>query len=115
MEKFTSIAPILSSSNIEATKAFWLNLGWPLYMEMPGQYAILGDSKIDFHYTAVENISKGMVYIELKNVNELHAEYLAKGAAVSELEDRPYGMREFTINDPDGNVFLFATEISKLA
>jgi uncharacterized glyoxalase superfamily protein PhnB len=51
------------------------------------------------------------VYVFVSDVDALHAELKAKGALVQgEPQDYPYGMRDFSINDPDGNQLSFGME-----
>jgi predicted enzyme related to lactoylglutathione lyase len=46
----------------------------------------------------------GACYVYVDDADALHAELLAKGAAVSGPPvSRPWGLREFTVADPDGN------------
>lgn len=45
------------------------------------------------------------------DVDAFYAEITGRGAtALSPPDDRPYGMRDFDILDPDGNSLCFGTE-----
>ena len=47
-------------------------------------------------------------YVKLTGIDALHAEFLAKGVAMTHpLRTESYGMREFMITDPDGNTLNF--------
>jgi len=55
----------------------------------------------------VENLNKQNEHFEICwfvcNVDQVYSEYKAKGVRIiSELEPKPWGMREFTIEDPNG-------------
>jgi uncharacterized glyoxalase superfamily protein PhnB len=48
------------------------------------------------------------LYIEAPDVDAMHDRLTASGAnIVDPLADRPWGQREFTVADPDGNWFTF--------
>jgi len=50
----------------------------------------------------------------MDEVDALHAEYAAKGVKIiQDLADRPWGMREFGIETPDGHRILFGRELGR--
>ena len=55
-----------------------------------------------------DGVSGGVVFLVVKDVDQLHEELKAKGIAI-ELEptDQSWGNREMYINDPDGNSIRF--------
>jgi len=56
----------------------------------------------------------GAVYVFVTDVNALYQELKSRGArTLNEPKDYPYGMRDFNINDIDGNQLCFGME-SKL-
>jgi uncharacterized glyoxalase superfamily protein PhnB len=59
-------------------------------------------------------IGGGTVAIFCDEVDDYFAEISRRGANVKvSLADRPYGMRDFTVLDPDGNHLNFGCEIPK--
>jgi catechol 2,3-dioxygenase-like lactoylglutathione lyase family enzyme len=51
---------------------------------------------------------EGSMYIFCDEVDEYSQDVIAKGAIISApIEDRDYGMRDFAIRDPDGNMITF--------
>ena len=55
------------------------------------------------------------LYIEAPDLDELHARLEASGVEIVDpIGDRPWGQREFTVADPDGNwlTFWLASEAS---
>ena len=52
-----------------------------------------------------------MAYIRLSDVDAYHLELKGRNLAVSEPQDRPYGMRDFEVVDPDGNRLAFGERI----
>lgn len=51
-------------------------------------------------------------YIEVDDVDALHAEIAARGAACTPPADRPYGMREIVVTTADGHRIVFGQEKS---
>ncbi|HUA53402.1 MAG TPA: VOC family protein [Candidatus Sulfotelmatobacter sp.] len=52
-------------------------------------------------------------YLEVDDVDALHAEIVARGAVATAPRDAPYGMREFLVTTVDGHRFMFAQEIGR--
>ena len=53
-------------------------------------------------------------YVEVDDVDALHAEVIAKGASVTKkLRDEPWGMREFGLRTVDGHRIMFGQPIEK--
>jgi uncharacterized glyoxalase superfamily protein PhnB len=53
------------------------------------------------------------VYLMVEGLDQLHQELSARGAqVVSEPEDQPWGMREFSVRTPDGHRIRFGEPIA---
>jgi catechol 2,3-dioxygenase-like lactoylglutathione lyase family enzyme len=50
-------------------------------------------------------------YLEVDDVDALHAEITARGATCSAPADRPYGMREIVVTTADGHRLVFGEEL----
>ena len=52
-------------------------------------------------------------YFDVKGVEELHAEFRERnGQRVSDLAERPWGNRDFTVEDPDGYRLCFSESVT---
>ncbi len=52
-------------------------------------------------------------WLDVEDVNALHALHLERGAMiVSDIEDKPWGRREYTVRDPNGYYLRFAGDAS---
>jgi catechol 2,3-dioxygenase-like lactoylglutathione lyase family enzyme len=51
-------------------------------------------------------------YIEVDDINALHAEITARGATCSEPANRPHGMREVVVTTVDGHRIVFGQEMT---
>jgi predicted enzyme related to lactoylglutathione lyase len=52
-------------------------------------------------------------YLEVNDVNALHAEITARGAKCSEPQDTHYGMREIVVTTVDGHRIVFGQESNR--
>ena len=109
--------PILPARDLGETRAFYERLGfraagwWPNEF---GGYAILVRGDLSMHFFAFEDISPAQNYAQcywrVKDVDALYAECDAAGLSRSGMprlepvENKPWGMREFAIIDPTGNL-----------
>lgn len=56
------------------------------------------------------------VYVKVNSLNALHAELQHAGARITRpIEATVYGMREFEVTDPDGNVLCFGEDTDPTA
>ena len=63
-----------------------------------------------------ENDGRIDVYFWVEDADALHSEFTNSGAdVVCEPEDQVYGMREFTVRDPDGHVLAFGHDTTGAA
>lgn len=111
MTDFAQAIPVLASLNLEETAAFYqTHLG--CRMELFGDYAIARRDQIEIHFWLcterhiAENTS---CYIRGGQVPALFEEFSARGVPglKGDLSPRPWGMREFYVIDPHGNLLKF--------
>lgn len=105
--------PTLPSRSLPATVAFYARLGFE--SELFGDhYAILTRGDLELHFFAhpdlVPATSHAGCYLRVRDVDRLHAD-LRRAAlpahGIPRMDapgDKPWGMREFAIVDPDGNL-----------
>jgi len=115
--------PILPARDLGETRRFYEALGFRAAGWWPGEfggYAILRRGDLSMHFFAYEDLSPSANYAQcywrVQNVDALHAECQAadlpsSGAPRLEaVEDKPWGMREFAIVDPNGNLVRVGQE-----
>lgn len=84
-----------------------------------GDYAgiLLGSVEIHLSGPSVplrRNSGQGVIYIFCEGVDELYESISSNGAKVIvAISNQEYSMRDFVIEDPDGNLITFGQEISK--
>jgi len=117
--------PILPARDLDETRAFYERLGfhaagwWP---DEFGGYAILRRGDLSMHFFLFEDISPDQNYAQcywrVNDVDGLYAEFHATGLSKSgtprlqPVEDKPWGMREFSVTDPSGNLVRIGRQIA---
>ena len=117
--------PILPSRDLTETRTFYETLGfqaagwWPREF---GGYAILRRGDLSMHFFLFEDISPGENYAQcywrVTDVDALYAEFREVGLSRSgiprlePLGDKNWGMREFSIIDPTGNLVRIGRQIT---
>jgi catechol 2,3-dioxygenase-like lactoylglutathione lyase family enzyme len=102
--------PILASLDLTETLRFYSDqLGFA--GESFGDYAILHHDAMELHFWLAQDRihpEHTACYIRGGQVAALHAEYAARGVPrLWTFEVRPWGMREFHLIDPHGNLLRF--------
>ena len=114
MQQHDIAIPTLPSSSLNDTLAFYQRLGFEGRIHSHGDYAILTRGTIELHFFTHRELqpaeSSAGCYIRVSDVEGIYralasAELPRKGIPRQDvLEDKPWGMREFAIVDPDGNL-----------
>jgi catechol 2,3-dioxygenase-like lactoylglutathione lyase family enzyme len=120
--------PILPARDLEETRAFYERLGfqaagwWPTEF---GGYAILRRGDLSMHFFLFKDISPDQNYAQcywrVKEVDALYTEFHGAGLPrcgtprLEPVEDAPWGMREFSITDPNGNLVRIGQQIASVA
>ena len=115
--KFEGLSPVFPVSDIPSAlifycKALGFELGWT--WGDPPTHASVGRGQIDIMLTLnPSKAGRGDVYVGLKEVDSYFAELQARHVQLGELADRPYGMRDFSVRDSDGNRLVFGESITE--
>jgi uncharacterized glyoxalase superfamily protein PhnB len=114
----TGHATVLHVKDMATALAFYRDkLGFTVTFswEEPPQYICLclGDAAIHLNaYTPPAGPSH--VAIFCKGIDALYTQLVAHGVGITEpIADRPYGMRDFAVTDPDGHRLVFGQGTSE--
>ncbi len=123
--KLESVVPMIAVKDIERSHAFYTEqLGFEpaspadkiaewrwSSLKRDGARIMLSETERghvvpagDEHYFAC------LLYFYPDDVQSLYAEFKAKGLDVTEMETTFYGMREFSLRDPDGHLLSFGRD-----
>jgi len=114
--------PILPSRNLDHTLDFYRRLGFDGFIHSHGGYAILMRGTLELHFFASTEVvpqkSSACCYLRVANVDGVYwdfsrAELSREGIPrQGTLENKPWGMREFSVVDPDGNLLRIGQVLS---
>ena len=112
--QFYQGAPILPVADVPATAAFYERvLG---FRSDPGtattEYAVVWRDNAAVHLSKGEPAPGGVrLFFWVKDVNALHEELVRQGAAIDvPIGTRSYGVRDFSIRDPNGVQLVFGQD-----
>jgi len=111
-----TLIPTLNVLDISSALDFYTQLGFNIDWKYPNEKSVtevglcLGDISVMLSLSESNNIQKQNVYVIIENVESYH-EYLKNSLVqVSELVSSDYGMKDFSVTDPWGNLFTFGEE-----
>jgi uncharacterized glyoxalase superfamily protein PhnB len=105
--KLLSVAPIFQVTNLERaidfyTRAMGFELGWTA--GKPADRASYCRDAVEITVEVERVPARGQAYLQVSGINAYFESVVAAGATVKlPLGDRPYGMRDCRLVDPDGN------------
>ncbi|WP_313316754.1 glyoxalase superfamily protein [Stenotrophomonas sp.] len=112
--RFHSVSPFLGVEDLPAALTFYCDqLGFALAWEWgsPPELAAVCRDEVELTLATRSDAKPGGIsrlYLHIDAVDHYHAQLQAKGVAITvAIADRPYGMRDFSITDPAGNVLCF--------
>jgi uncharacterized glyoxalase superfamily protein PhnB len=117
MQTFSAI-PVLHVANIdEALRFYTAVLGFSEEFRF-GDYAGLRMGEAGLHLTTPGDFRRpvggGTVYLTCDGVDDYHDAIVSRGAhPKSPPTNAGYGMRDFVVDDPDGNQLSFGCEIAQ--
>jgi len=89
------------------------------------KYALLkrGDSLVHLSSHDGDGVFGSLIYVRIEGIEELYKKFITRGinteapdkypSVAIKLTDQSWGMKEFSVRDPDGNKITFGQEISK--
>lgn len=112
--RFELAAPVLAAADLGATLAFYRDvLGFRVDWTWgtPVEMAAVSRDGVELHLSAApegREPPRSRVYCFLRGVDRYAAAVRERGGEIlHEVADQPYGMRDFDIDDPDGNRICF--------
>lgn len=101
--------PVLPSLNFGRTSEYFQKLGFSAHF-YDDTYLIVKRDGAEIHFWKCndESIPKSSsCYLRCQDIDSLHTELSALAIKISPLQDQPWGMREFHLIDPCGNLLKF--------
>lgn len=111
--------PILPARDLQETRTFYEGLGFSTVGWWPdtfGGYAIMQRDGLEMHFFRYPELDPASTYAQcywrVAHVDALYAEILRVGIGASKPEDKPWGMREFALSDPNGTLVRVGQALS---
>lgn len=119
--KALGIASVIHVKDLNQSLPYYINiLGFTTDFQY-GEYIGLKNGNILLHLSSSlepghkKEPGSGHVCIDCDEVDIYYEDLQAKGAKISApLDNRPYGIRDFAVDDPDGNTLVFGKTITFL-
>lgn len=100
--------PVLISRDVDRSEAFYIRLGFEVLRHPGYGYLVMRRGKVEIHMTLLDDshvAENTACYVRVDDVAAWHNDMQKRGGAkLTELEAKPWGMREFALWDPDGNL-----------
>jgi uncharacterized glyoxalase superfamily protein PhnB len=111
---FLSIAPRFVVHDLEQALAFYGQLGFRVTYHDEG-FAIVTRDEVNVHLNHFPDATMqrcSVCWIAVTNSDALYQQYLPTNAVRSPLKAQPWGLKEFSVGDPFGNLVVFAEFLS---
>jgi len=110
--RLTRAVPVLAALDLDGQVAFYRDkLGFALGHVYPDfRYAVMKRDDIELHFYGCDDrhiAENTSCYLRVSAIAALWSEYRKRGVDVRPLETKPWGMMEFEVIDPDGNLLRF--------
>ncbi len=109
-----NVQPQLPVADLDRAVAFHRGLGFDVDVHDGGGHAfVLDGGREVWHLREVADLpdgaSRAALYAHVKDPDTLRDLLASRGLAPTEVATEPWGMREFSVTDPDGNLLRFGT------
>jgi catechol 2,3-dioxygenase-like lactoylglutathione lyase family enzyme len=114
--KFETVTPRLPVADVEKALTFYVDqlgckLGWRWGNPISHGNVCRDSISLDLISMPEGRCGTAMAYIQLSGVDAYFSELKGRNIDLSEPGDRPYGMRDFEVVDPDGNRLAFGEPV----
>lgn len=123
MASITAAAPQLLVETLSDSLAFYeQRLGFSCDFVYEGFYASVSRDRAVIHLKCAPKLAEERAhrrsgehldaYLVVSGVGELHEELVGRGAPITKpLAERPWGTRDFYVEDPDGYILCFSEAV----
>lgn len=99
----TATIPILPSSDLDRTTAFYARAGFADAERFDG-YLVLHHDDVELHFAHHDTVTPSTCFMHVTDATKMWKQLRDLGVdGLGEIADQDYGLREFVLTDPDGN------------
>ena len=102
------VIPILPVRDLEEARAFWSRSGLHVEVYDQGYAFVLDDGEECVHLAVRPSVDPATnlsaCYVHVDDVAAWHGRLADAGLPVTPVRDEPWGMTEFSVRDPSGNL-----------
>lgn len=95
-------------ADLEGSAEFYRSLGFRVQRGGPGYAWVTHQGEEILHLALTDGLdraeNRAAGYLHVQDADRWHSRWSTAGVDVGPIEDRPWEMREFSIEDPDGNL-----------
>lgn len=115
---------VLAVKDLAVSAGYFIDkLGFDRDFAVPGwEFLSFGDFKVmlgecsDAMWARDTGDHSYFAHVLVQNVDEIYEGLISRGAVIlSKIEDKPWGLREFSVVTPDGHRIVFGQEIRRSA
>jgi catechol 2,3-dioxygenase-like lactoylglutathione lyase family enzyme len=100
----TAAIPILPSSDLDRTAAFYARAGFA-ETARHDDYLLLHNDGVELHFARHDTVTASTCFVHVTDARKMWKQLRDLGVdGVGEIADQDYGLREFILADPDGNL-----------
>jgi catechol 2,3-dioxygenase-like lactoylglutathione lyase family enzyme len=101
---YAKAIPILPSADLDRTSAFYRTFGMEEIARYEG-YLLMGMAGVELHFSGSDGSTvAGEAFVLVPDAGRLWKQLRSRDVTgIGPVEDRPHGLREFVVSDPDGN------------
>jgi predicted enzyme related to lactoylglutathione lyase len=114
-KQFIQGAPVLYVPDVRATAAYYQNVLGFQWDYGDENYSVVWRDNAAIHFAKDRQMPTGLhVFLWVRDVDAYYREIAGRGVEVIEdPSDRPYGLRDFSIRDPNGVKIVFGQDLEE--
>ena len=110
----TKICPKLPMRNKSETQSYYESLGFVQFGGDFEEYLMMQKDEIEIHFFLYKDLdlleNYGQVYLRTNDIDQVYQNFLEQKIEIhpnGKLQVKPWGQKEFSLLDPNGNLLTF--------
>ncbi len=120
--QFEVLAPVFRVADVVRSRSYYVKkLGFECHFEWADEhegaprYVILRQGRTELHVSQSKQSTPSTAYVFVAGIQEYYDTVSGADAVITQqIQDFPWNMREFEVQDPDDNKLVFGEHLSRL-